>query len=78
MAQVDPVKLQVMRKTEQALIPERGVMLGNFGASAITPEESWVTDAEFMVGDTPDPRGADGTVWAARVIWSKKNKLVKY
>ena len=77
MAQVDPVKLQVIRATEQALIPERGVMLGNFGASAITKEESWVTDAEFMVGDKAHPRGADGTVWTARVLWSKKNNLVK-
>ena len=78
MAQVDPVKLQVMRATEQALIPERGVMLGNFGASAITRKESWVTDAEFMVGEEPHARGANGTVWTARVIWSKENNLVKY
>lgn len=77
MAQVDPVKLNVIRTTEQVLMPERGVMLGNFGASAITQNESWVTDAEYMVGDKPHPRGANGTVWAARVLWSKKNKLVK-
>ena len=77
LAQVDPVKLNVIRSTEQVLIPERGTMLGNFGASAITENESWVTDAEYMEGDKPNPRGANGTVWAARVIWSKKNKLVK-
>lgn len=77
MAQVDPAKLNVIRTTEQVLMPERGVMLGNFGASAITKNESWVTDAEYMVGDKPHPRGANGTVWVARVIWSKKNKLVK-
>lgn len=76
-AQVDPIKLNVIRTTEQVLMPERGVMLGNFGASAITKNESWVTDAEYIVGDKPHPRGANGTVWAARVIWSKKNKLVK-
>lgn len=74
-AQVDPQKLQVIRSTEQILIPERGVMLGNFGASSITERESWVTDAEFMIGDKPNPKGANGTVWNARVIWSKKNKL---
>ncbi|MBU0714997.1 MAG: glycoside hydrolase [Verrucomicrobia bacterium] len=77
LAQVDPKRLQVLRATEQVLIPERGVMLGNFGAATITPEESWVTDAEFMVGDQPHPKGADGTVWSARVIWSKPNCLVK-
>jgi hypothetical protein len=74
LAQVDPENLSVLRSTEQVLIPERGVMLGNFGASAITKEESWVTDAEFIVGDKPHPRGADGSVWTSRVIWSKKNK----
>jgi hypothetical protein len=77
-AAVDPEKLCVIQSTEQVLMPERGVMLGNFGASAITKSESWVTDAEFIVGNKPDPRGADGTVWTARVIWSKPNKLVKY
>lgn len=78
MAEVDPEKLHVIRSTEQILMPERGVMLGNFGAAPITKNESWVTDAEFIVGDKPHPRGADGTVWTARVIWSKKNKLIKY
>jgi hypothetical protein len=71
LARVDPDKLHVLRHTEQVLIPERGVMLGNFGAAAITPEESWVTDAEFVFGDAPHPRGADGSVFAARVRWQK-------
>lgn len=77
LAQVHPQKLHVIRSTEQVLMPERGVMLGNFGASSITADESWVTDAEFMIGDEPHPRGADGSVWNARVIWDKANKLVK-
>lgn len=76
-AQVDPQKLQVLRRTEQALLPERGAVLGNFGATAITPHESWVTDAEFVIGVEPHPRGADGTVWVGRVIWSKPNRLVE-
>ena len=76
-AQVDPEKLHVLRKTEKALLPERGAMLGNFGATAITPDESWVTDAEFMVNGKAHPRGADGTVWLGRVKWSSPNALVK-
>ncbi len=83
-AQINPVKLQVIRETEQVLLPERGVMLGNFGAAAITPHESWVTDAEFIsrlvdpqAGTRPHPRGADGTVWLGRVTWSTPNLLVK-
>ena len=81
-AQVDPQSLQVIRSTEQILLPERGVMLGNFGAAAITPTESWVTDAEFIsrlvdpdAGKRPHPKGADGTVWVGRVKWSQPNLL---
>ncbi len=76
-AQVDPEKLQVLRKTERALLPERGVMLGNFGAMAITPDESWVTDSEYILTGTPHAKGADGTTWLGRVRWSKPNQLVK-
>ncbi|GEM_PF-747969 len=75
-AQVDPDNLQVLRRTEQILLPERGVMLGNFGAAAISSYESWVTDAEYIVSDKPHPKGADGTVWLGRVMWSKPNQEV--
>jgi len=73
-AQVDPVKLQVIRSTEQSLIPERGVMLGNFGACAINEHESWVTDSEFIQNGQSHPRGADGSTFVARVLWSKPNR----
>ena len=70
-AQVDPEKLRVLRSTEKVLIPERGVMLGNFGAAAITPDEAWVTDSEYLVDGKPHPRGADGSTFVAKVRWSK-------
>ena len=73
--QVDPERLCIVRDTEQVLIPERGAMLGNFGAAFITGNQSWVTDAEFMIGDQPHSRGADGSVWVARVRWSKPNLI---
>ncbi len=76
-AQVDADKLQVLRRTEQPLLPERGVMLGNFGAAAITPGESWVTDSEYLISATPHPKGADGTTWLGRVKWSLPNQLEK-
>jgi len=72
---VDPERLCVVRESEQVLIPERGAMLGNFGASFINRNESWVTDAEYMVSDRPDPRGADGSVWVSKIKWSKPNRL---
>lgn len=74
LAQVDPEEKHVIRATEKVLIPERGVMLGNFGAAAITPNESWVTDAEYMAEGKVHPRGANGSVFAARVQWSQPNK----
>jgi hypothetical protein len=74
LAQVDPERLCVVRKTEEPIIPERGAMLGNFGAASITPGESWVTDAEYLLNAVPDPRGADGSLFLARIQWSKPNK----
>ena len=74
LAQVDPAKRHVIRATEKVLMPERGVMLGNFGAAAITPNESWVTDAEYMAEGKVHPRGANGSVFASRVQWSQPNK----
>ena len=72
LAQVDPERLQVLRATEQVLIPERGLMLGNFGAAAVAAREAWVTDAEFLWyshGFKPTAQGGDGSVWIARVNW---------
>lgn len=73
-ARVSTEPLHVIRKTEQVLIPERGVMLGNFGAAAIDEHESWVTDSEFISGGKADPRGANGSTFAARIKWSKPSR----
>lgn len=75
-AQVNPTTLQVIRDTERVLLPERGVMLGNFGAAGITPLESWVTDSEYILGGVKNARGADGTTWLGRVRWKLPNLLV--
>lgn len=72
-AQVDPEKLQVLRQTERVVLPERGVMLGNFGAAAITDDESWVTDSEYILSATPHPKGGDGSTWLGRVRWGRSN-----
>ena len=73
-AQVDPRRLRVMRNTEKILVPERGATLGNFGAAPITKNESWVTVAEGVWNDEARRRGADGSLFVARVVWSKPNK----
>ena len=68
-ARVDPATLAVIRKTERILVPERGATLGNFGASAVSERESWVTVAEGIWNDAARKRGATGAVFVAKVIW---------
>ena len=69
LAEVDPERLVVLRNTEQVLIPERGATLGNFGAAAITPTESWVTVSEGVWDDAIRARGGRGATFIARVHW---------
>lgn len=76
LAQVEPDKLHVIRATEQVLMPERGATFGNFGAAAVTENESWVTDSEGVWNDAARKRGAKGATFLARVQWSRPNRLV--
>lgn len=80
-AQVDPVKLCVIRETERILVPNRGARLGNFGVTDVSPDETWVTVTEWMQTTEPDPfdstvcekYGSNNSVFAARIIWDKPN-----
>lgn len=76
MAQVDPERMCVIRDTEQVLVPERGARLGNFGVTAVSPQETWVTVSEWMQTWGPNyilpvdnKYGSDGSVWVARILW---------
>jgi hypothetical protein len=83
-AQVDPEKLQVIRRTEQILVPERGARLGNFGVTEVNERETWVTVTEWMQTKGPNPYdyripmkyGSDNAVFAARILWRAPNRLV--
>ncbi|MDG2221978.1 MAG: GDSL-type esterase/lipase family protein [Rubripirellula sp.] len=66
-AQVDPDRLHVIRSTEKTVVPERGATLGNFGVTTISDGESWVTVGEGNVDDEAENRGADGSLFLARV-----------
>lgn len=84
MGQVDPKSLRVIRATEQILVPERGARLGNFGVTQVSPHETWVTVAEWMQTWPPkivipvnNPYGSDGSVWIARIKWTKENKAFR-
>ncbi|HCE45814.1 MAG TPA: sialidase [Lentisphaeria bacterium] len=78
MAQVDPERLCVIRRTERILVPNRGARLGNFAVTKVNGEETWVTVAEWMQTIGPDPHdctrcekyGSDNTVFVSRIIWS--------
>lgn len=78
MAKVNSETLQVIRATECILVPERGVRLGNFAITEVSENETWVTVAEWMQNTAPNiivppdnAFGADNSVYAARILWSK-------
>ena len=73
-AQVDPVRLRVIRATERVLVPERGARLGNFGVTDLTPNETWITVAEWMQPRGVERHGSDGSVFVARVNWARPNR----
>lgn len=81
-ARVDPGKLQVIRDSEQVLVPEKGARMGNFGVTEVSADETWVTVTEWMQGPGPnytDPepliaRGADNRVWVAKLKWETPNE----
>ncbi len=80
-ARVDPEKLQVIRASEQILVPEKGARLGNFSVTQFSKNETWVTVTEWMQTIGPkynDPEklmkmGADNRVWVAKVKWKNPN-----
>jgi hypothetical protein len=77
MARVDPDRLCVIRATERVLVPERGARLGNFGVTAVSPEETWVTAAEWMQPRGVEKRGSDNSVWVAKIKWSAPSRALE-
>ncbi|MBL9210015.1 MAG: exo-alpha-sialidase [Opitutaceae bacterium] len=61
-AEVDPEKLHVLRRTERVAVPERGADIGNFDATTVNARETWITTA-------------GGPAFLARIQWSKPNSL---
>jgi hypothetical protein len=73
MAQIDPERLVVLRATERELVPNKGAQLGNFAVVDVSERETWVTTSEGMSPGNPAQYGANGRVYAARIIWEKPN-----
>ena len=76
-ARVDPDKLQVIRKTERILVPERGARLGNFGVVDVSPDETWVTVAEWMQPRGVEKHGSDNSIFVAKLKWNRPNQVLK-
>jgi hypothetical protein len=79
-AQVNPMAMRVLRRTERVLVFERGARLGNFGVTEVSDRETWVTVAEWMQTwppkiIRPDNRyGADNSVYVARILWDEPSQ----
>lgn len=75
-AKVDPVRMTVLRATEQILVPERGARLGNFGVVNVTKDETWVVVTEWMqtwgpkiVIPVDNKYGADNSIYVVKLKW---------
>jgi hypothetical protein len=78
-AQVDLNRLVVIRAAERILVPERGARLGNFGVTEVTPNQTWITVAEWMqtwgpnyVMPVGNRYGSNNSIYVARVLWSAR------
>lgn len=83
-AQVDPERMAVLRKTERILVPQRGARLGNFGVTNVSENETWVTVTEWMQKNGPDiiipvdnKYGADNSLYVAKIRWDRPNEAAK-
>lgn len=78
-AQVDPDRLCLLRRSERVVLPLVGdgvgepdevALMGNFHVVSPTPEESWVT-----VGEMLPKRDFRGDTLLARIGWRRANRL---
>ena len=74
-AEVDPKRVVVLKKTERILVPERGTRLGNFGMTDVSPNETWVTTVEWMQQVDPAKYGSDNSIYVAKLIWNRPNRV---
>ena len=80
MAEFDPVKQCIIRKTEIIAVPERGARLGNFGCLQINGNEAWIIAAEWMQTTSPNSSdytrcmkyGSDNSIWIAKIKFTRK------
>ena len=69
-ADVDPTTLMLRRSTERAIVPNRGMPLGNFWVQSVDQTKSCVCTAEWP----RDGRATNGDVWIAMIYWKRPNE----
>jgi len=70
-AQVDPDRLVVLRRTEQVLVPESNADLGaGFGVTDVSPEETWIVTSEIPTRGSRDYNH----VILAKLKWTHPNQ----
>jgi hypothetical protein len=66
-SQSDPAKLQLIKATEQILMPHDHADLGNFGVTVVSPSETWVVAGEgLQLGKRNKERNK---VLVAKILW---------
>ena len=82
MAEVDPDSLRLRRATERVVLPlvgdgvnhvDRVAIMGNFHVTHASPDESWVTDGEWL-----HRAGGGGDLLLARIHWARPNDLAPF
>ncbi len=73
-AKVDPVKLHVIRATEQILMPESGLDLaGGFGVLDFSQDETWIISTEMAF--PKDRLNEPNRILLAKILWQRPNHL---
>jgi hypothetical protein len=67
-AEFDPIRMCVIRNTEQIAVPERGARLGNFGCQSYSEKEGYIFAAEWM-------QSRHGGVWDACAKYGSDNSI---
>ncbi len=70
-SRVDHESLQVIRSSEQVLLPKLKDGFGNFGVCNITSDETWATAGRRKAA------AGEPSVYLARIKWAEKNRLVE-
>jgi hypothetical protein len=68
-ARIDPEKLQLIKASEQILMPHDHADLGNFGVTVVSPSETWIVAGEgLQLGKRNQERNK---VLVAKILWGE-------